>query len=184
MATTRPDVELKSQLVLVRRVTKVVKGGRDFSFSALVVVGDGKGNVGFGSGKAKEVPEANKKAIEQAKKALIKVSLRENRTLHHDIIGKFGASSVVLRSAPAGTGVIAGGPVRTVLSLLGVQDVVGKSIGSTNANNIIRATFDALTRLSAPKSVAEKRNKKVSEIVQNREASDSKAEINKGDNNG
>ncbi|MBN9543447.1 MAG: 30S ribosomal protein S5 [Alphaproteobacteria bacterium] len=169
------DLELKSSLVQVKRVTKVVKGGRIFTFSALVVVGDGRGNVGFGIGKGKEVMDAKSKATSQAKKNLIKVSLRENRTIHHDIVGKFGASSVVLRSAPPGTGIIAGGPVRTVLGLLGIHDVVGKSLGSTNANNIIRATFDALQRLGSPKNIAEKRNKKVGEIVQNREATDTLA---------
>lgn len=164
--------EIKSSIVEIRRVTKVVKGGRIFTFSALVVVGDGKGCVGFGIGKGKEVMDAKSKATQQAKKNLIKISLRENRTLHHDILGKFGASSVVLRSAPPGTGIIAGGPVRTVLGLLGVQDVVGKSLGSTNANNIIRATFDALESLGSPKFIAEKRNKKVSEIIQNREVTE------------
>lgn len=169
----REDLELKSSLVMVKRVTKVVKGGRIFTFSALVIVGDGRGSVGFGVGKGKEVMDAKSKATQQARKNLIKVSLREGRTIHHDVLGKFGASSVVLRSAPAGTGIIAGGPVRTLLNLLGVQDVVGKSIGSTNGHNIIRATFNALESLSAPKYIAEKRGKKVSEIVQHREASES-----------
>nr|WP_206425221.1 30S ribosomal protein S5 [Rickettsiales endosymbiont of Stachyamoeba lipophora] len=164
------ESNFKEYAVSYKRVTKVVKGGRKFSLTALFVVGDQKGNVGFGHGKAPEVADAKKKAINQARKNIVRVPLKENRTLHHDVIGVYGASRVILRSAPPGTGIIAGGEVRKVLAALGVQDVVGKSTGSNNENNIIRATFDALLKLSSPKHIAEKRNKKVSEIISNRES--------------
>ncbi|MFP6744525.1 MAG: 30S ribosomal protein S5, partial [Alphaproteobacteria bacterium] len=159
------DGELVDKLVGINRVAKVVKGGRRFGFAALVVVGDTKGRVGFGMGKAREVPEAIRKATEQAKRKLIRVPLREGRTLHHDVTGRFGAGRVVLRAAPPGTGVIAGGPMRAVFETVGVQDVVTKSIGSSNPYNMVRATFDALTKLNSPRAAAARRGKKVSEIV-------------------
>ncbi len=157
--------DLVDKLVSINRVAKVVKGGRRFGFAALVVVGDAKGRVGFGAGKAREVPEAIRKATEKAKKTMIRVPLREGRTLHHDVRGRFGAGKVVLRAAPAGTGIIAGGPMRAVFETLGVQDVVAKSIGSANPHNMVKATFDALSRLNSPRSVATRRGKKVSEIL-------------------
>ena len=163
--------ELVDRLVSINRVAKVVKGGRRFGFSALVVVGDGKGRVGFGSGKAREVPEAVRKASEQAKRSMIRVPLRQGRTLHHDVKGHFGAGRVVLRAAPAGTGIIAGGPMRQVLEALGIGDVVAQSIGTSNPHNMIKATFDALGQVNSPRSVAAKRGKKVSEIVGRRDAS-------------
>jgi small subunit ribosomal protein S5 len=156
-------------------VAKVVKGGRRFGFSALVVVGDGKGRVGYGGGKAREVPEAVRKATEQAKRSLIRVPLRQGRTLHHDIEGQFGAGHVVLRAAPAGTGIIAGGPMRAVFEALGVSDVVAKSLGTANPHNMIKATFVALTNMMSPRAVAAKRGKKVGDIVGRREG-DSRAE--------
>jgi small subunit ribosomal protein S5 len=142
-----------------------VKGGRRFSFAALMVVGDQKGRVGFGHGKAREVPEAIRKATEEAKKTMIKVPLRENRTLHHDGSGRWGAGKIMMRAAPPGTGVIAGGPMRAVLETLGVQDVVGKSTGSSNPYNMIRATFEALKVQSSPRMVASKRGKKVADLM-------------------
>ena len=156
--------EYGDRLVAINRVSKTVKGGKRFGFSALVVVGDQRGRVGFGKGKAKEVPEAIRKATEKAKRNLYLVPLREGRTLYHDIEGKHGAGKVVLRSAPPGTGIIAGGPMRAVCEMLGVQDVVAKSIGSQNACNMIRATLKALNNVSSPRRVAQRRNKKVSEI--------------------
>lgn len=165
------DGELVDKLVGINRVAKVVKGGRRFGFAALVVVGDTKGRVGFGMGKAREVPEAIRKATEKAKRTLIRVPLREGRTLHHDVIGRFGAGHVVLRAAPPGTGVIAGGPMRAVFETVGVQDVVTKSIGSSNPYNMVRATFDALTKLNSPRTIAAKRGKKVSEIISRRQGS-------------
>ncbi len=162
--------ELIDKLVEINRVAKVVKGGRRFGFSALVVVGDGKGRVGFGTGKAREVPEAVRKATEQAKRAMVRVPLMQGRTLHHDVTGHFGAGRVLMRSAPAGTGVIAGGPMRAVLEALGVQDVVAKSLGTSNPHNMIKATFEALTSMHSPKSVAAKRGKKVAELARRREA--------------
>ena len=146
----RQDGELVDRLVSVNRVAKVVKGGRRFGFSALVVVGDGKGRVGYGSGKAREVPEAVRKATEQAKRGMIRVPLRQGRTLHHDIVGHFGAGRVLLRTAPPGTGIIAGGPMRAVCEALGIHDVVGKSLGSTNPHNMVKATFDALGACGQP----------------------------------
>ncbi len=157
--------DLVDKLVSINRVAKVVKGGRRFGFAALVVVGDAKGRVGYGAGKAREVPEAIRKATEKAKKTMIRVPLREGRTLHHDVRGRFGAGKVVLRAAPAGTGIIAGGPMRAVFETLGVQDVVAKSIGSANPHNMVKATFDALTRLNSPRSVATRRGKKVADII-------------------
>lgn len=159
------EAECIEKLVGIQRVAKVVKGGRRFAFSALVVVGDGKGRVGHGLGKAKEVPEAVQKATEQARRKLVRVPLREGRTLHHDIIGEYGAGKVVLRAAPAGTGIIAGGPMRAVFEALGVHDVVGKSIGTSNPHNMIRATFSALENISSPRFVAARRGRKVSDIV-------------------
>ena len=162
------DEELIDKLVHINRVAKVVKGGRRFSFAALVVAGDGSGRVGFGTGKAREVPEAIRKATEQAKREMVHVPLRDGRTLHHDVEGNFGAGKVVLRSAPPGTGIIAGGPMRTVFEAMGVKDVVTKSIGSSNPHNMIKATFNALSSSSSPRSVAARRGKKVSEIVARR----------------
>jgi small subunit ribosomal protein S5 len=159
------DSEFVDKLVHINRVAKVVKGGRRFGFAALVVVGDQKGRVGFGHGKAREVPEAIRKATEAAKRAMIRVPLREGRTLHHDIQGRHGAGRVVLRAAAAGTGIIAGGPMRAVFETLGVQDVVAKSLGSSNPYNMVRATFDALKNEQSPRMVAARRGKKVSDIV-------------------
>ena len=162
------DNEFVDKLVHINRVAKVVKGGRRFAFAALVVVGDQKGRVGFGHGKAREVPEAIRKATESAKRDMIKVPLREGRTLHHDVEGRHGAGKVLLRAAPAGTGIIAGGPMRAVFETLGVQDVVAKSLGTSNPYNMIRATFDALKHEDSPRGVAARRGKKVSEIVSRR----------------
>jgi small subunit ribosomal protein S5 len=156
------DSEFVDRLVHINRVAKVVKGGRRFGFAALVVVGDQKGRVGFGHGKAKEVPEAIRKATEAAKKNLIRVPLREGRTLHHDVAGHHGAGRVLVRAAPAGTGIIAGGPMRAVFETLGVQDVVAKSMGSSNPYNMIRATFDALKAEDSPRTVAARRGLKMS----------------------
>jgi small subunit ribosomal protein S5 len=159
------DSEIVEKLVHINRVAATVKGGRRFSFAALMVVGDQKGRVGFGHGKAREVPEAIRKATEEAKKTMIRVPLRESRTLHHDGAGRHGAGKVMLRAAPPGTGVIAGGPMRAVLETLGVQDVVGKSVGSSNPYNMVRATFEALKAQSSPRQVAAKRGKKVSDVI-------------------
>jgi len=164
------DDDTIEKLVSINRVAKVVKGGRRFGFAALVVVGDGKGKVGHGAGKAREVPEAIRKATEQARRNMIRVPLREGRTLHHDVYGHYGSGRVVLRAAPPGTGIIAGGPMRAVFEALGVHDVVTKSIGSSNPHNMVRATFGALTNLMSPRSVANRRGKKVSEIIGKREA--------------
>jgi small subunit ribosomal protein S5 len=161
----RTEGELVDKLVHINRVAKVVKGGRRFGFAALVVVGDQKGRVGYGKGKAREVPEAIRKATESAKRNMIRVPLREGRTLHHDISGRHGAGRVVLRAAPPGTGIIAGGPMRAVFESLGVSDVVTKSTGSQNPYNMIKATLDALQRIESPRMVASKRGKKVSEVV-------------------
>ncbi len=163
------DNEFVDKLVHINRVAKVVKGGRRFGFAALVVVGDQKGRVGFGHGKAREVPEAIRKATEAAKRGLIRVPLREGRTLHHDVHGRHGAGRVILRAAPAGTGIIAGGPMRAVFETLGVHDVVAKSQGSSNPYNMVRATFDALAREDSPRSVAQRRNLKVSSIQSRRQ---------------
>ena len=164
----REESEFIDKLVHINRVAKVVKGGRRFGFAALVVVGDQKGRVGFGHGKAREVPEAIRKATEAAKRNLVKVPLREGRTLHHDVSGHHGAGRVVLRAAPPGTGIIAGGPMRAVFETLGIQDVVAKSLGSSNPYNMVRATFDALRHEDSPRGVAARRGKKVSEIVSRR----------------
>ena len=160
----KEDSDLVDKLVGINRVAKVVKGGRRFGFAALVVVGDTRGRVGFGTGKAKEVPEAIRKATDDAKKKMVRVPLKEGRTLHHDMKGHYGAGRVVLRSAPSGTGIIAGGPMRAVFETLGVQDVVAKSIGTSNPHNMIKATFDAFKAMHSPRNVASKRGKKVSEI--------------------
>lgn len=159
------DSEFVDKLVAINRVAKVVKGGRRFGFAALVVVGDQKGRVGFGHGKAREVPEAIRKATEAAKRDLIFVPLRDGRTLHHDVNGRHGAGKVLLRSAKAGTGIIAGGPMRAVFETLGMSDVVAKSTGSSNPYNMIRATFEALKAQSSPRQVASKRGKKVSDLL-------------------
>src|ERR1700759_2507024 len=159
------DSEIVEKLVHINRVAATVKGGRRFSFAALMVGGDQKGRVGFGHGKAREVPEAIRKATEEAKKTMIRVPLRESRTLHHDGAGRHGAGKVMLRAAPPGTGVIAGGPMRAVLETLGVQDVVAKSVGSSNPYNMVRATFDALKGQSSPRQIANKRGKKASDIM-------------------
>ena len=157
--------ELIEKLVHINRVSKTVKGGKRFGFAALVVVGDGKGRVGFGHGKAREVPEAISKATAAAKKAMVRVPLKEGRTLHHDGNGHFGAGLVTLRSAPAGTGIIAGGPMRAVFESLGVADVVTKSVGTSNPYNMIRATFEALGEQTSPKSVAQRRGKKIADLL-------------------
>ncbi len=161
--------EFIDKLVHVNRVAKTVKGGRRMAFAALVVVGDQKGRVGFGTGKAREVPEAIRKATDSAKHNMIRVPLREGRTLHHDVMGHFGAGKVILRAAPAGTGIIAGGPMRAVFETMGIQDIVAKSQGSQNPHNMIRATFAALTSVNSPRIVAAKRSKKVGDIVSRRE---------------
>lgn len=160
--------ELVDKLVGINRVAKTVKGGKNFGFAALVVVGDQKGRAGFGKGKAREVPEAIRKATEEAKRNMVRIPLREGRTLHHDGNGRHGAGKVVLRAAPPGTGVIAGGPMRAVMEVLGIQDVVGKSLGSSNPYNMVRATFDALKSQSNPRSVASKRGLKVQDIISRR----------------
>jgi small subunit ribosomal protein S5 len=165
---TSEEPEVTDRLVHINRVAKVVKGGRRFSFAALVVVGDGRGRVGFGTGKAREVPEAVRKATDHAKHGMIRVPLRDGRTLHHDMQGHYGAGRVLLRAAPPGTGVIAGGPMRAVFETMGVQDVVAKSLGTSNAYNMIRATFDALRRTASPRTIAARRGKKVSDIVSRR----------------
>ena len=169
------EPELIEKLVGINRVAKVVKGGRRFGFAALVVVGDGRGRVGHGHGKAREVPEAIRKATDQAKKQMIRVPLREGRTLHHDIKGHFGAGRVLLRAADVGTGIIAGGPMRAVFEALGVQDVVAKSVGTSNPHNMIRATFEALERSVSPRMVAQRRGKKVSDILGKRDTAAAEA---------
>jgi small subunit ribosomal protein S5 len=161
--------EFADRLVAINRVSKTVKGGKRFGFAALVVVGDQKGRVGFGKGKAKEVPEAIRKATEAAKRGMIRVPLREGRTLHHDMQGRHGAGKVVMRTAPAGTGIIAGGPMRAVFEMLGIQDVVAKSTGSQNPYNMIRATIDGLKKESSPRHVAARRGKKVADILPKRD---------------
>jgi small subunit ribosomal protein S5 len=166
------DSEFVDKLVHINRVAKVVKGGRRFGFAALVVVGDQKGRVGFGHGKAREVPEAIRKATEAAKRGLMRVPLREGRTLHHDVIGRHGAGKVVCRAAPPGTGIIAGGPMRAVFETLGVQDVVAKSFGSSNPYNMVRATFDALKHEDSPRGVAARRGIKVSTLQSRRRETD------------
>ena len=161
---SREEKELIDKLVSINRVAKVVKGGRRFGFASLVVVGDGRGRVGWGSGKAREVPEAIRKATEAASRNLIRVPLREGRSMHHDVTGRYGAGRVVVRAAPPGTGIIAGGPMRAVVETLGVQDVVAKSTGSPNPHNMVKATIQALKSVQSPRSVASKRSKKVAEV--------------------
>ena len=168
--------EFADRLVAINRVSKTVKGGKRFGFAALVVVGDQRGRVGFGKGKAKEVPEAIRKATEQAKRQMIRVPLKEGRTLHHDIEGRHGAGKVIMRTAPTGTGIIAGGPMRAVFEMLGVQDVVSKSIGSANPYNMIRATIDGLQKEASPRSVAQRRGKKVADIMPKRENAPAEAD--------
>jgi small subunit ribosomal protein S5 len=163
------DSDLIDKLVHINRVAKVVKGGRRFGFAALVVVGDGNGRVGFGHGKAREVPEAIRKATEDAKKSLIRIPLKDGRTLHHEVRGHHGAGKVLVRPAPAGTGIIAGGPMRAVFEALGVGDVVSKSLGTSNPYNMVRATFDALKNQQSPRMVASRRGRSVAEILARRE---------------
>jgi small subunit ribosomal protein S5 len=169
------DSEFVDKLVHINRVAKVVKGGRRFGFAALVVVGDRRGRVGFGHGKAREVPEAIRKATEAAKRNMIRVPLREGRTLHHDVAGRHGAGKVLLRAAPPGTGIIAGGPMRAVFETLGMQDVVAKSVGTSNPYNMVRATFDALKHEDSPRSVAARRGLKVSALQVRRREGDQPA---------
>jgi small subunit ribosomal protein S5 len=168
--------ELKDKLVTINRVAKVVKGGRRFSFAALVVVGDQKGRVGWGAGKAREVPEAIRKATERAKRTMIRVPMKEGRTLHHDIVGEFGAGRVILRAAPAGTGIIAGGPMRAVFETLGMGDVVAKCTGTTNPHNMVKATFAALSNCTSPRAVAARRGKKVTDLLGTRKEAEPAAE--------
>ena len=168
--------EFADRLVAINRVSKTVKGGKRFGFAALVVVGDGSGRVGFGHGKAREVPEAISKASAAARKKMVRVPLKEGRTLHHDGKGRFGAGKVTVRTAPPGTGIIAGGPMRAVFESLGVADVVTKSVGTSNPYNMIRATFDALTNQSSPKSVAQRRGKKVADLLGRGGATEAEAE--------
>jgi small subunit ribosomal protein S5 len=168
--------DLIDKLVSINRVAKVVKGGRRFGFAALVVVGDGKGRVGYGSGKAKEVSDAMRKALDDAKKSMVRIPLREGRTLHHDLYGRFGAGKVIIRTAPIGTGIIAGGPMRAVFEALGVQDVVAKSVGTSNPHNMLKATFAALADMRSPRAIASKRGKKVGDISLRREGKASDVE--------
>jgi len=172
--------ELKDKLVTINRVAKVVKGGRRFSFAALVVVGDQKGRVGWGAGKAREVPEAIRKATERAKRGMIRVPMKEGRTLHHDIIGEYGAGRVILRAAPAGTGIIAGGPMRAVFETLGMGDVVAKCTGTTNPHNMVKATFAALGRTTSPRAVAARRGKKVTDLLGPKKDAEAAAEAANG----
>ncbi len=170
------DSEFVDKLVHINRVAKVVKGGRRFGFAALVVVGDQRGRVGFGHGKAREVPEAIRKATDAAKRAMIRVPLKDGRTLHHDCSGRHGAGKVILRPAGQGTGIIAGGPMRAVFESLGVGDVVAKSLGTSNPYNMVRATFDALKQQQSPRLIAQRRGKSVTEIIQRREGKDAKVD--------
>src|SRR5579862_2015387 len=179
-ADDRADSDIIEKLVHINRVAATVKGGRRFSFAALMVVSDQKGRVGFGHGKAREVPEAIRKATEEAKKTMIRVPLRESRTLHHDGHGRWGAGKIMMRAAPAGTGIIAGGPMRAVLETLGVQDVVAKSVGSSNPYNMIRATFDALKAQASPRQIANKRGKKVGDILGRRHDGASAVDASEG----
>ena len=157
--------DFSEHLVAINRVAKVVKGGRRFGFAAIMIVGDSKGRVGYGTGKAKEVPEAVRKATENAKNKMVRVQLKDNRTIHHDIVGRFGAGKVILRSAAPGTGIIAGGPMRALFESLGIKDVVAKSTGTSNPHNMLKATFNAFKISESPKSVAAKRSKKINEVV-------------------
>lgn len=165
----REESEFKEKLVHVNRVAKVVKGGKRFAFAALVVIGDGRGRIGTGHAKAREVPDAIRKATDSAKRKMIRVPMREGRTLHHDIEGHFGAGRVILRSAAQGTGIIAGGPMRAIFEVLGIQDVVAKSKGSSNPHNMVRATFDALQRMQSPRQIAARRHRKVNDILARRD---------------
>ena len=174
MANFKENSELVEHLVAVNRVAKVVKGGRRFGFAAIVIVGDAKGKVGFGTGKAKEVPNAIKKASDEAKKNQIKISLKEGRTIYHDVVGSFGAGKVIIREAPPGRGIIAGGPMRAIFDSLGIKDVVAKSIGSANPHNMIKATFNAFDNMASPESIAAKRSKKVSDIIVNKKKNNHK----------
>jgi small subunit ribosomal protein S5 len=161
--------EFSERLVTINRVAKVVKGGRRFGFAAIMIVGDNKGRVGYGTGKAKEVPEAVRKATEDAKTKMVRVHLKDNRTLHHDVVGRFGAGKVILRSASPGTGIIAGGPMRALFESLGIKDVVAKSTGTSNPHNMLKATFNAFKKSESPKSIAAKRSKKIAEIVNSKQ---------------
>ena len=161
--------EFSERLVTINRVAKVVKGGRRFGFAAIMIVGDNKGRVGYGTGKAKEVPEAVRKATEDAKTKLVRVHLKDNRTLHHDVVGRFGAGKVILRSASPGTGIIAGGPMRALFESLGIKDVVAKSTGTSNPHNMLKATFDAFKKSESPKSIASKRSIKVAEVISSKQ---------------
>ena len=164
MAIERDNKTYVDKLVATRRVAKVVKGGRTFRFSTLIVVGDENGKVGFGSGKSKEVPEAVKKATDVAKKSMIKIALKDGRTIHHNMEGRFGGARIIMRPAPSGTGIIAGGPMRAVFEAMGMKDVVAKSLGSNNPYNMIRATFDAFSKIESPRMVASKRGKKINDL--------------------
>ncbi len=168
--------ELVEKLVSINRVAKVVKGGRRFGFAALVVVGDGRGRVGVGTGKAKEVPDAMRKATDGAKRKMKRIPLREGRTLHHDVLGHYGAGKVLLRSAPAGTGIIAGGPMRAIFEALGIQDVVAKAQGTSNPHNMVKATIDALEKIQSPRMIAARRGKKVADLLKSRDPSMASAE--------
>ena len=163
------ESDIKEKLVAINRITKVVKGGRRFGFAALMVVGNEKGSIGIGQGKSKQVPDAIKKATQDAIRNLVKISLKDGRTLHHDVRGRNGSGKVLLRSAPAGTGIIAGGPIRAVCDVLGIQDIVAKSIGSANPHNVVKASIDALLSQASPKLLSAMRGKKISEIVSKRE---------------
>lgn len=165
----REEPELLERLVAVNRVAKVVKGGRRFGFAALMVIGDGNGRVGFGTGKAKEVPDAIRKATDDAKRNMIRVPLRDGRTIHHDAKGHYGAGKVTLRSAPSGTGIIGGGPMRAIFEALGIQDIVSKSNGTANPHNMVRATLDALQNIQSPRQIAARRGKKVGDVITGRE---------------
>ncbi len=167
----KKDSDIKERLVAINRITKVVKGGRRFGFAALVVVGNQKGTIGIGQGKSKQVPDAIRKATEDAKRNQIKISLKDGKTLHHDVKGRNGSGKVLLRSAPAGTGIIAGGPIRAVCDVLGIQDIVAKSIGSANPHNVVKASVNALLSQASPKLLSAMRGKKISEIVSKRENS-------------
>lgn len=177
----REESEFKEKLVHVNRVAKVVKGGKRFAFAALVVIGDGRGRIGTGHAKAREVPDAIRKATDSAKRKMIRVPMREGRTLHHDIEGHFGAGRVILRSAAQGTGIIAGGPMRAIFEVLGIQDVVAKSKGSSNPHNMVRATFDALQRMQSPRQIAARRHRKVNDILARRDGQGAEASTTEDD---
>lgn len=176
--------DLVEKLVSINRVAKVVKGGRRFGFAALVVVGDGRGRVGFGTGKAKEVPDAMRKATDSAKRKMKRIPLREGRTIHHDVYGHYGAGKVILRTAPAGTGIIAGGPMRAIFEALGIQDVVAKAQGTSNPHNMVKATLDALEKTQSPRMIAARRGKKVADLLKARDPNMAVAETIGEDDNG